>query len=291
MDALNTIRYVASEIRTNATSIGWWRNRVLVPYVLGTATRFHPRYPGYDDAIDVMAADWDNLIVLDACRADAFEALVDTSVFDEYERVVSLGSHSSEWTERNFAGRSFGDTVYVSANPHTAIEAADSFHELVELQRSDFDERMQTVLPERVSEAAIDTHETYPDKRLIVHFMQPHGPFVHEDASPPPFEGGDEEFWKQYARSVRHVVTYARELAAQFGGKTVITADHGQTRRRKLSGLFEINPHPPRFRLPELVTVPWATIDGERREIRAGATNEAETGDDLEERLRYLGYA
>jgi hypothetical protein len=284
------IRYIISEIRENFGSPGWWRNRVIVPYVLGTASRFHPRYPGYGEVVHVMEEDWDNLIVLDACRADVFEEEADLEQFDEYRRETSLGSHSSEWTKRNFGGQQFGDTVYVSANPHTGLIVPDSFHRLVELRETHFDDQMETVLPDQMVETVLETHEQHPDKRLIAHFMQPHAPFVHEEASPPPFEGDLEEFWREYRRTLRYVLTYAIDLAEELGGKTVITADHGQTREKKLFGLLEINPHPPRLRLPELVTVPWATIEGDCRDIEADEVNELDPSDDVEDRLRHLGY-
>jgi hypothetical protein len=289
MTVTDRVRYVISEVHENSTSFNWWKNRVIVPYVLGTATRLHPSYPGYRNAVRVMEEDWDNLIVLDACRADVFEDVADFDYFDEYTRKVSLGSHSSEWTERNFARREFGDTVYVSANPHTAMIAEDSFHELIEMRETDFDEEMQTVLPERIVDATIDAYGDHEDKRLIVHFMQPHAPFVYEGASPPPFEGTEEEYWSEYEKTLEHVLSYARELADEIGGKTVITADHGQSYQTNLLNI-EINPHPPRVRLPELVVVPWAIRDGERREIQDEGVRQAELSDDLESRLRNLGY-
>lgn len=284
------IRHAIAEVRENFGSLGWWRNRVFVPYILGTASRFHPRYPGYDEAIHVMEEDWDNLIILDACRADFFEEEADLDEFDAYRRVISLGSHSSEWTERNFDGREFGDTVYVTGNPHTGMIAPNSFHRLIELRESAFDEEMGTVLPEQVVEATLDAHDQYPHKRLIAHFMQPHGPFVHEDADSSSFDGDVSEFWEEYRQTLRYVLGHARELAEELDGKTVITADHGQTRERRLLSVFEINPHPPRLRLPELVTVPWAAIEGERRRIESGKVSELEASDDLEDRLKHLGY-
>jgi len=47
-------RHALSEVRKNFTSLNWWRNRVFVPFVFGTATRLDPRYPGYDEAVRVM---------------------------------------------------------------------------------------------------------------------------------------------------------------------------------------------------------------------------------------------
>ena len=70
-----SLSHALSEIRQNYSSINWWRNRVFVPYVIGTLTRLHPSYPGYNKAIHVMNEDWDNLIILDAYRYDELNRL------------------------------------------------------------------------------------------------------------------------------------------------------------------------------------------------------------------------
>lgn len=288
------LSYALSQVRQNWSSRTWWRNRVLTPYVLGTATRLDPRNPGYDGAVRVMDEDWDNLFILDACRADYFERVVDLDSFDAYRREISLGSHSSEWTERNFAGREFGDTVYLSANPHTGLLAGESFHELVELTEEDFDDEARTALPGTMVERAVELHERNPHKRLIVHFMQPHGPFVYEGAdlgtSAP---DDDAAYWEGYSRTLDYVLPFVRELAERVGGRSVVSADHGQTHDATLYGLIDIDAHPPGLRLPELVEVPWATIEGdERREVRAGDVTrfEESSTEDVEKRLEHLGY-
>lgn len=89
------LRHALSEIRKNYSSLNWWRNRVLVPYVIGTVSQYHSNYPGYEEAVHVMEEDWDTLIVLDACRVDYFREVADLDQFDDYSTRISLGSHSS----------------------------------------------------------------------------------------------------------------------------------------------------------------------------------------------------
>jgi hypothetical protein len=227
------------------------------------------------------------MVVLDACRADYFERSVDLDRFDEYQSRVSLGSHSSEWTRRNFQGGAFGDTVYVSANPHTALEAGDAFHHVVELWETDFDDDAGVVRPEVVRDAAIDAHEEFPDKRLIVHFMQPHGPFIGSENAG---EYADEtEYWQAYTDNLEYVLPYADDVIDAVPGKTVVTADHGQAHATGFADALGLGGHKPRLRLPGLVEVPWAVLDGERREIRAGETSQAQ-GEQVQDRLEDLGY-
>lgn len=281
------LRYAASEIRQNYNSVNWWRNRVLVPFVFGTATRAYPGYPGYDDAVRVMDEDWDTLIVLDACRADYFKQVADCDRFDSIRTCISLGSHSSEWTRRNFAGESFGDTVYVSANPHTSLEAGDAFHKIVELWETDFDEEAGVVLPDVVRDAAIEAYRTYSDKRLIVHFMQPHGPFVGSDIGDDHTD--ESEYWQAYQENLEYVLPFVHDILDAVPGKTIVTADHGQAYASGLAERLGIGGHKPRLRFPSLVEVPWAVVEGSRRDIRDGDTSEAR-GDNVTDRLKDLGY-
>jgi len=281
-----SLRQVLATVRENYQSFNWWRNRVFVPYVLGTLTRLHPGYPGYDEAIQVTDEDWDNLIVLDSCRHDAFERVADLDRFDSYRSVVSPGSHSSEWTRRNFTGRQFGDIVYVSANPHTSKLAGDSFHKIIEMWDREFDDASGTVPPEAMADAAREAIEEYPNKRLIVHFMQPHGPFIGSDI---PEEEVDERYWEAYDQNLRFVLETVHELLDDLPGRTAITADHGQIAPSPIRNVLGVNGHKPGLRHPGLVQVPWAIIEGERRRIVAGTTGDA-VADGIDDRLRDLGY-
>jgi hypothetical protein len=281
------LRHALSEVRKNFSSLNWWRNRVFVPFVFGTATRLYPGYPGYDEAVRVMEEDWDTMIVLDACRADYFERVADLDRFDEYETRVSLGSHSSEWTRRNFQGGSFGDTVYVSANPHTSLEAGDAFHHVVELWETDFDEDAGVVRPETVRDAAIKAYGEFPDKRLIAHFMQPHGPFIGSEIGKT--YTSESEYWRAYRENLEYVLPFVDDIVEAIPGKTVLTADHGQAYASGFKNSLGIGGHKPRLRFPSLVEIPWAVVHGERREICTAETSEA-SEEQVHDRLKDLGY-
>lgn len=275
--------HIVSKIRDNFFSLKWWRNRVFVPFVVGTLTRLHPSHPGYDQAVHVMDEDWDTLIVLDACRADFFEETVDVNRFDAYSRVVSLGSHSSEWTRKNFQNESFEDTVYISANPHTTLLANNTFHELIEVWK-EYDVSPNQIDPTEMVTIAKRANERYPNKRLIIHFMQPHGTgkLISEA----------ENRIELYRATIPAVTDIVVELAAQIDGKTVITADHGELFTSGVRAKLGINKHKSRLRFPSLVEVPWAEINnGQRRDITEGELSETTIDETaVEQRLQDLGY-
>lgn len=274
---------------------------------------------GNIDGIRVMDEDWDNLVVLDACRADLFREEVELGSFSDYRTVTSCASATWEWTQCNFSGRQFGDTVYVSGNPFTSEVAGDCFHDLVEVWRTDFDESVGTVRPEPVFERALEAAERYPHKRLIVHFMQPHHPFLgHEELQYGSIAGIEQEdspvsnqpktVWEAldaglvsetqvregYQDNLALVMESVSELINKMNGKTVITSDHGNVFGDVCWPIpLRLYGHPGRVRLDGLLEVPWATIDSpSRREIvNEGVEEVSAQADNLaKERLEALGY-
>jgi hypothetical protein len=309
---------VVRELVANYDDGYWWRERIQDRVCAPLLRLRHGT-----DGIDVPAADWDTLLVYDACRADMFEQTVGTEAFDGYERVVSRGSSSSDWLRMNFAGRSLGDVVCVTANPWTARIAPEAFHDLIDVWQDEqngeetplVDRDLatapdSTVAADRLADAARGAADRYPDKRLLVHFFQPHAPCIgaadgslkrpaafDPDLHPGrPLRAGRVDrasVWEAYCENLAYVHHHGSRLATDLGGKTVFTADHGELFGEWLWPVpMRGYAHPERLRHPTLTTVPWATRTvGERRDVRAGETGEYTSDEDaVEERLKNLGY-
>jgi hypothetical protein len=302
------------KLRDNYNDPHWWR---LQAYSF--ANRIQSIYPGDKGSVDVMAEDWDNLIILDACRADLFEEVVDLEQFDEYRTVTSPASMTPEWVEVNFAEQEFGDTVYVTSNPYVSKLAGDSFHDLRECYHDGFDPEYRTVLPETITDAALAERNRYPKKRLVVHYMQPHHPFVGDgdlqkfsnwdlrelvnDKSVKgindPFEALEyglvdrERVWQAYRENLDIVIQDVSNLISELPGRTIVTSDHGN-----LVGDF-VWPvpvrgygHPKGLRSTALTEVPWAIMEGSRIDTtNEGTNNSGQVDDDIvNDRLGALGY-
>ncbi len=270
------------------------------------------------DGVDVFEADWDNLVILDACRYDMFERRADLP--GRLERRRSRGSTTVEFLRANVAGRDLTDTVYVTANPQLYQHRESirpAFHEVVDVWREDgWNEEHGTVLPETVTDYAERAAERHPHKRLVVHYMQPHYPFVGSDTG---FDKGHldgtgaetenvwnrllqgsldvdrSEIWRLYDENLDRVLEHVAELLDGLEGKTVVTADHGNmVGERAFPVPFREWGHPRGIYTDELVTVPWLVVDSDsRRSITRGdaAATEAAESDVVDERLRNLGYA
>ena len=314
------ISYAINEIRENWHDTDWVHQRIEHRIAGPVMSAIHG-----SDGLDYMSQDWDNLLILDATRADMFEELFDTSQFDSYRRVDSVGCSSPEWMRKTFDDRSFPDTVFVSANPWISKIAPNSFHHVEnlwttvnevdekELQDAvtlqDVDTNNDTIPASALTDVALDIAEEYPNKRLIVHYFQPHAPCIglpdgsekdEEDVNKDVHPGrtlkngvvSRDEVWNQYLDNLSYAYYHAKRFNDNVNGKTVYTADHGEMFGEWcLPVPIRGYGHPSSLRHPKLTTVPWAVSDGERRKIVSGDINEHDADrSDIDDRLRNLGY-
>jgi len=284
----------------------------------------------YGSGIDVMSQDWDYLFILDACRYDVFE---ETSWIDgELDSIISKGSHSEEFCNATFAGKTFYDTVYVTANAFGARIGEGVFHDLVYTGQEIKEEYVgwhsiaERMTGETVYNTALDAIRDYPNKRVIVHFMQPHTPYFGEKAQeirdrveeeglivrsrqPEKVEKysldeenvvvslteaaergyvTESELMEVYVENLELVLEYVEKLVSQVNGKVVVTADHGE-----YLGEGGKMGHPP-YEYSEISRkVPWLVIDSDDRpEItEEEPTNHTKiSSEKVEKQLINLGY-
>lgn len=286
----------------------------------GVNRLYYSRFDQYTtnpNGIEILDEDWDTLIILDACRFDQFEQECDLS--GSLSAVESKGSNTVEFLKGNFGGKTIRDTVYQTANPqlyrNSEYVNADFFKIDNIWMDEGWDDEYGTVLPETVTERSIKTHEEYPKKRHIVHYIQPHYPFLtdtefdkgeldNSEGDRPPFWHqlmlGDlsvdgNRIWELFMENLRTVVPHVERLIENIEGKVVVTADHGNMfgERARPVPTTEWG-HPPGIYTSELVKVPWLeTVVGSRRKIVA--EEQQSQGDDAEDeevkkRLERLGY-
>lgn len=264
--------------------------------------------------------DWDNLLILDACRYDYFAAAMDE--FDlpgRLESRRSVGSSTPEFVAENLDGSSHRDTVYITATTMLYREGALNddvdidLYEIVDAWEDSIDHGEFGVLPETMRETALETIEEYPNKRLVVHFIQPHIPFIGEAGEQ--FREVGDDVWKEkrlgelgvtddelaeaYRENLDLVLPEVRTLLEELDGRTVVTADHGQMLGERASPIpVKEYGHPSGLYTDELVEVPWLVHDtGTRRRIVEGerGTDYAEKSSEeidekAKEHLRRLGY-
>jgi hypothetical protein len=266
--------------------------------------------------------DWDTCIVLDACRFDTFESVNERE--GTLESRVAPGSQTGKFLQANFPPDStHGDIVYVNGNPRLAAEEYGEFHDIIHVWENQWDEQFRTVLPAAMCEAALDVHEQYPDKRILVHFIQPHIPFIGDTAREIPngakiqtkvdgitdrekkaydaVAAGDissELPRKAYRESLSLALNEVYGLVDAVEGKIVVTADHGELLGERSASFFGNSGssysrwgHPSNTPLKQLVKIPWWVPPHDaRRTVTEGQVRSSVETDATREQLEALGY-
>lgn len=276
------------------------------------------------DGENFVQKDWDNLVILDACRFDFFS---EYNPFDgELSQTTSLGASSGEFFFNNFVGEQYHDTVYVTGNTRVETIRDGSLHRVVKTY-ADIDSPQKGWLPQTTLDAALDAYEEHPDKRIVVHFMQPHTPYLGDYAGELRQRVADkygieftysgsmqeegtvadgtnllyafkrgyisgDELRRAYGENLRLVFEYVEELLENIEGKTVITADHSESLGDFSELSRPIYGHKEYALSRGLRQVPWLVIDRDRRETFSEAPINPTTVDEdvLQENLRDLGY-
>lgn len=305
------LTYAINEIRKNGNNLQWWRNR----FHSRLNSPAHQRFTS--EGIEIMDEDWDTLLIADACRLDIFTETVDTDRFDDFGSRRSKGSSTAEWSKKNFKGK-YGDTIYVAGNPVPSRHISGQFFRYVEVWRDAFDPEIGTIRAEDVAEEALKQHEEHPNKRLIVHMMQPHYPFVRDlDIDFSYWKNTDgisfgddnrardvwdalskglisyERTWEAYRRNLKYVMGSIDHLLEELDGRTVVTSDHGNaTEERSWPIPIRTYGHPSGVHISSLVEIPWGVVEDGRREIVDEGTTEPVEVDEkeIEDELAALGY-
>jgi hypothetical protein len=174
--------------------------------------------------------------------------------------------------------------------------------------------------PSVVVDRALSVHQEYPNKRLVVHFLPPHTPFLVRGGEPIPedseyrtFHGvrngtvTESEMREVYRENVEYVLDFVEELVDGLDGKTVVSADHGELLGEGVSAACRLlHPrwsfrdranfdygHYSKIRVPELVEVPWLELphNGRRRIVAADEPAGVEMDEEaIDEQLEALGY-
>lgn len=277
--------------------------------------------------VDIMNQDWDNLVLLDACRYDIFAER--NTIPGALGSKVSKGSNSKGFIKKNFVNRDLHDTVYITANPNVSRLDQTTFFTVENVIKHQWDEQLQTVHPSDVTDASINALERHPNKRLIVHYMQPHQPYLGPTADDlkhnlekagmhanSTFSGdeswtenplGTTQMWEgakegiitwenlrcAYKETLDIVLDYVKMFLDQTDGLTVISSDHGEhLGERQFPYFSKLYGHPYAF-TPQLRIVPWLVVGGEERRdiVQEEPIGFDQLGADTAEgRLRALGY-
>lgn len=222
--------------------------------------------------------EWDVLIILDGCRVDVMkEVAPDISYIDTVSELTSVDTMTREWMKKNF-NDSFADemaqTAFICGNPHSDLLLEQTkFYSLEEVWKYGWDHELGTVPPRRLTDQAISLSRDISPPQMIIHYMQPHYPFITEpelcngididrfgelpwDNIWERLQKGEVEknkVWRGYRKNLSYVLDEIEILLNNIDAeKVVITSDHGNA-----IGEWGIYGHPIHMPLKVLQTVPW----------------------------------
>jgi hypothetical protein len=267
--------------------------------------------------INILDQDWDNLLILDACRYDYFEQSAN-KLPGRLSKVTSRGSATIQFLRANFSEKDLFDTVYVTANPQlfriqNEIYEEEPinvrFYKQIEVWRDNWHENHKTVLPDVVTNMALETAANHPEKKLIVHYLQPHAPFIGRTGvenlptkylnfwhPTRRYDFSREIIRKAYEENLELVLPHVETLMRNLRGLTVVTSDHGELLGdRDFPIPIRTYGHPPHNYHSSLIEVPWLEYqNGERRDITATPPDKIDMYNDefanVESKLKHLGY-
>jgi len=129
--------------------------------------------------------DWDILIILDACRYDAFKHYCWDYLGEGWLRkLTSPSSWTGGWLQRTFNKSDMKDTIYISANPYvnskdviTPFKGKKIFKRIVDVWDGGFGNLRCYLVPEEVTKCAFVTMDLNRKSKFIIHYMQPHVPY------------------------------------------------------------------------------------------------------------------
>ena len=269
----------------------------------------------YNYGTPIFDREWDLLVVLDACRADLLREVVNEYPFLSTETCDSVGSATEEWLAKNFAPaykRPMSETAYVTGNPHSARGAGFDEERLRHVENvwsHSWSDEDRTVRAEAVTDYAVRVGREVDAERYVVHYMQPHHPFVgrpelnsgigfradadYDHVWEKLRRGGVSlaEVWRGYRANLRYVLDSVETLLSNFDAeRAVVTADHGNA-----VGEWGVYGHPMYVPIAALKRVPYCrtrAVDGGTYEppVEVSRSDGRPTAD-VEEHLRDLGYA
>jgi hypothetical protein len=276
----------------------------------------------FNYGLNYFAEDWDHLVVLDACRYDLFAEFAPRhsayGLIDAVDAVYSNASCTPVWLSRTIGGTppaTLAEVRYVSCTPF--ITGVDTSHlaDVEHVWRYAYDPDAGVTTPGAVTDAAIESYRADPSLRSVIHYVQPHAPFLHcvgKYDSRGDEDGGTQniwhglrdgtydpaDVWRDYGRNLLTVLDHVETLVRNLGGDVVVTSDHGNA-----FGEYGIYGHPRHVPIPPIRRVPWARTTGREdgsyevrgveevstgvgpEELKRGATDRRR-----DEQLEALGY-
>lgn len=279
---------------------------------LAISKMYHRRLVAGGPTTPIWESDWDLLIVLDACRAEWAETVADEFSFIESVNTInSVGSHSAEWIHKTFTEEYndlLAETAYITANHHAKWMKPSNFKTFENLNEYCGVFKGIPAPPAHiVTDRAIQITRQTDWEHCIVHYMQPHKPFLKQTGDRTEVEVANDwslgynmykkhfagelskkEIENGFIRNLRYVLEEVGNLLENVdASKVVITSDHGNALGERF--LWD---HSRGVKHPSMRHVPWLETTAEDAEtINPDDYHKTDYDEEkIKKSLKQLGY-
>jgi len=256
------------------------------------------------------------LVIFDACRYDYFREIFENHYRGELSRTYTTNTFTMQYLSGTWVGDY--DITYVAGGPVisdrrfeiSGIDYVPSKHfdRIIDAWNMGYDLELGVLPPEAVTNAAMDCDAS----RMVVHFFQPHAPYIgdvrlrtngatnssEEQSRVERMKTSTREIYDQieqgqisnsklksaYRSNLDRVMEAAKPLVQESTCRTILTADHGELLGEDGRYMHGGLPH------PILSELPWFEVEGIKGEVNESdfVAQDTETG--IEDQLEALGY-
>jgi hypothetical protein len=257
------------------------------------------------------------LIIFDSCRFDFFENQYSLHYTGKLQRASTTNTYTKRY-QTNIWPDEY-DLTYVAGGPVISdrtfglsnhdYRPSEHFDEIVPVWDMDYEKELGVTPPEAVTDAALERDAS----RMVVHYFQPHAPYIGESRlRDDQTEGAattsskieiraeslkevyelieneridESTLHEAYASNLSRVMEAAKPLVDHASQRTVITSDHGELLGEDGRYMHGGAPH------PVLCEVPWLKIENVVGEINnVEPAKRRRTEKNVKEQLQDLGY-
>lgn len=189
---------------------------------------------------------WNNLIIFDSCRYDAFEEKHEEFLQFEGELIPIWSENSCtwRWTHETWT-EDYSDITYISSNVFIRSTPEEHVYQyaLINKFKRIIDAWRVSLHPDELDKHALTTRG-----RKILHYLPPHKPCY----------GRIKDYnYDGYLANLEWIMERMTNLIPKLGGLTIITSDHGELWNTETGALHH---HPCNKEHMKLRTVPWFTV-------------------------------
>jgi len=267
---------------------------------------------------ELLQADEFLIVLFDACRFDAFEETYSDHYEGSLSKVCTTNTFTKQYQQTTWPDQY--DLTYVAGGPvisdrnfersNLEYRPSEHFSTIVHAWDRGYEKELGVTPPEAVTEVALEKDAD----RMIVHYFQPHAPYIGEKRLRESYDTSADNTSKietrvmslkkiyeqieagkidtgnlkaAYYSNLERVMQPAKPLIANVNRPTVITSDHGELLGEDDRYLHGGPPHPILCRLP------WLEVSetvGETTAPSVKKRTDDTPSKSVEDQLKDLGY-